>query len=89
MRNAYLIKFWSEDLKEWDHSEDVGAGWKELLECILNKYGEGMWTAFSRQGYCVHGNEISYSIKEEHLFVAWVIIGFSVSSLRIKLVILG
>jgi hypothetical protein len=30
-------KFWSEDLKERDHSVDLGVDRKTILECILGK----------------------------------------------------
>jgi hypothetical protein len=37
-------KFWQEDLKERDHSEDQGVGSRIILKWILGKSGLGMWT---------------------------------------------
>jgi len=31
------VKFWSENLKERDHSEDLGLDGKTILECIFGK----------------------------------------------------
>jgi hypothetical protein len=35
-------KFWSENLKGRDHSEDTGVDGRKILERILGKYGEGI-----------------------------------------------
>jgi len=32
-------KFWSETLKGKDHSENLGADGRIILQCILGKYG--------------------------------------------------
>jgi hypothetical protein len=37
-------KFWSENLKGRDHSEDLGVGGRIILEWILWKQGEKLWT---------------------------------------------
>jgi hypothetical protein len=37
-------KFWSEDLKGRDHSEDLGVDGKIILEWISEKYGGKVWT---------------------------------------------
>jgi hypothetical protein len=42
MRNAY--KFWSENLKGRDHSEDLGVDREIILEWILEKKGGKFWT---------------------------------------------
>jgi hypothetical protein len=39
-------KFWSEDLKGRDHSEDVGSGKRIILKWVLGKWGVRMWTVF-------------------------------------------
>jgi hypothetical protein len=39
-------QFWSENLKERDHSENLGADGKVILEYILGKYGGNVWTGF-------------------------------------------
>jgi hypothetical protein len=36
-------KYWLENLKGKDHSEDVGVEGRVMLECIIGKYGE-VWT---------------------------------------------
>jgi hypothetical protein len=36
-RNEMHVKFWSENLKERDHLEDIGTDGKMILECILGK----------------------------------------------------
>jgi hypothetical protein len=36
-------KFWSEILKGRNHSEDLGADVKIILEWILEKYGGKVW----------------------------------------------
>jgi len=36
-------KFWSENLKERDHLEDLGVDGKVILEWICGKQGENMW----------------------------------------------
>jgi hypothetical protein len=41
MRNAY--KFWVENLKGRDHSEDLGIGRKITFEWILGKQGGKWW----------------------------------------------
>jgi hypothetical protein len=43
MRNAYSF-FFSENLKEGDHSEDIGLDGKIILKCIVGKKGEKVWT---------------------------------------------
>jgi hypothetical protein len=37
-------KFWSENLKERDNSEDVGVDEKIILEWIFGKCGGNVWT---------------------------------------------
>jgi len=37
-------KFWLENLKGRDHSEDLGTDGKMLLEWILGKLGGNVWT---------------------------------------------
>jgi hypothetical protein len=37
-------KFWSETLKGRDHSEDVGIDRRIILDWILGKYDEKLWT---------------------------------------------
>jgi hypothetical protein len=37
-------KFWSENLKGRDHSEDLRVDVKIILERILGKYGGKVWT---------------------------------------------
>jgi hypothetical protein len=39
-------KFWSENLKERDHSEDLGMDERIILEWILGKHGGKAWTRF-------------------------------------------
>jgi len=39
-------KFWSENLKGSDHSEDLGVDRRIILEYILRKYGRKVWTGF-------------------------------------------
>jgi hypothetical protein len=39
-------KFWSENIKERDHSENPGEDGKIILESILGKQSEKMWTGF-------------------------------------------
>jgi hypothetical protein len=41
-----MQKFWYENLKRRDHSEDLGADRKITLEMILRKQGGNMWTGF-------------------------------------------
>jgi len=36
--------FWLENPKERDHSEDLGENMKTVLEWILEKQGEKLWT---------------------------------------------
>jgi hypothetical protein len=53
-------KFWSENLKGRDHSEDLGMDGKIILEWILGKQGDKLWTrciSFSRRTL-LHG--VSY-----------------------------
>jgi hypothetical protein len=37
-------KFWPENLKGRDQSEDIGVDGRIILEWILGKYGEKVWT---------------------------------------------
>jgi hypothetical protein len=37
-------KFWSENLKGRDYSEDLGVDGKIILEYISGTYGEKLWT---------------------------------------------
>jgi hypothetical protein len=39
-------KCWSENLKELNHSKDIGVGERIILEWILGKEGGKMWTGF-------------------------------------------
>jgi hypothetical protein len=39
-------QFWSENLKERDHSEGLVVDWKIILEQILGKYVGKVWTGF-------------------------------------------
>jgi hypothetical protein len=39
-------KFWSENLKERDDSEDLSAGGRIVLDWILGTYGEKLWNGF-------------------------------------------
>jgi len=41
-------KFWLENLKGRDHSEDICMVGKIILEWILEKLGGKLWTAFFR-----------------------------------------
>jgi hypothetical protein len=58
-------KFWSENLKGRDHSEDLGIDGKIILEWILGKQGKecGLDTSDSEQrpvtSSCEHGDEPS------------------------------
>jgi hypothetical protein len=38
-RGDIHTKFWSENLKEREHSEEIGVAEKIILEWILGKYG--------------------------------------------------
>jgi hypothetical protein len=38
--------FWSENVKGRDHSEDMAIGARIILECILEKWGDKLWTGF-------------------------------------------
>jgi hypothetical protein len=64
-----MSKFWSENLKGRDHSEDLGID-GEILEWILWKWGVNMWTGCiwlrigPVAGSCEHGNDPSCSIKD-------------------------
>jgi hypothetical protein len=40
-------KFWSENLKERDHSEDLGVNSKIIVEWIFQKQGGKMWTGYT------------------------------------------
>jgi hypothetical protein len=61
-------KFWSENLKERDHTEDLGVTEVIILEWILGKYGGKLWTRFmwlsvgTVEGFCEYGNGPSGSI---------------------------
>jgi len=44
MRNAY--KIWSENLKVRDHFEYLGIGGRIILEWILEKHDQKLWTGF-------------------------------------------
>jgi len=60
-----LARFWSENLKERDHTED-GVDGKIILECILGKQcGNVVWAGciWLRKGTSEHGNESLGSIK--------------------------
>jgi hypothetical protein len=39
-------ELWLEMPNGRDHSEDIGIDGKIILECILGKYGEKVWTRF-------------------------------------------
>jgi hypothetical protein len=41
-----MRKFWSENLKERDHSEDLDIAGRIILECIIVKWGEKLWSGF-------------------------------------------
>jgi hypothetical protein len=43
-----LTKFWSENLKGRDHSEDIGVGGRIILEGVLEIQGGKVWTGFNR-----------------------------------------
>jgi len=66
-------KFWSENLKERDYSEDLGVN-GTVLECMLEKYGGKCGLDFSVSGKgtvagsCEHDNETSGSIKGGEFF---------------------
>jgi hypothetical protein len=63
------IKFWSENLKGSDHSEDLGVDGKIILEWILGKLGGKMWTGCiwlrigTSGGMFGYGNEPSSYMK--------------------------
>jgi len=38
-------KFWSQNLKGRDHTEDLGVDFNVLLDCILRKQGGKLWNA--------------------------------------------
>jgi hypothetical protein len=38
------IVFWLENLKERDHSDELGIDGRIILEWILGKYGGELWT---------------------------------------------
>jgi hypothetical protein len=40
-------KFWSEDLKGGDYSDDLGTDGRMILHCILGKLAEKLWTEFT------------------------------------------
>jgi hypothetical protein len=44
MKLEMHTKFWSENLKGKDHSEDLDVDGKIILEWILGKYGGQVWT---------------------------------------------
>jgi hypothetical protein len=39
-------KFWSENLKGRDHSEDLGVDGRIMMKCMLGKQDEKVWTGF-------------------------------------------
>jgi len=39
-------KFWLENLKGRDHSEDLDVDGRVILQWILQKYGGKLWTGF-------------------------------------------
>jgi hypothetical protein len=39
-------KFWSENSKGRDHSEDLSVNGEAILDWILEKYGGILWTGF-------------------------------------------
>jgi hypothetical protein len=66
------IKFRLVNLKERDHSEDLGVDGKIILECIIGKQGGKVWSGFiwlmtgtsePVAVSCEHGNEPLGSIK--------------------------
>jgi hypothetical protein len=56
-------KFWSENLKGRDISEDVGVYGKVILKRILEKYDGRCELDSSGSGCCEHGNGTSSSIR--------------------------
>jgi hypothetical protein len=41
--------FWLENLKERGHSEDLGVDGRLILESIIGKWGEKVWTRYVAQ----------------------------------------
>jgi hypothetical protein len=63
MKNAYKILV--ENLKGRDHSEDLKADGRIMLEWTLGKYDEKVWTEFMWLWTGTNGNEPSGSKKAE------------------------
>jgi hypothetical protein len=46
VRIEMYTKFWSENLKGRNHSEDLGVDGRTILQCTLKKQGEEVWPGF-------------------------------------------
>jgi len=76
-------KFWSENLKVRDHSEDLGVDGRIVLERILEKQGGKLWTDFIWLGIGTSGG-LSWTLmklrvpwKAGNSLNVWVIVSFS------------